>query len=111
LRSGALHFLRLNDLEGLITFPSFHTTGGLLFAWALLKTPYLRWPALAINGALIASTPVVGAHYFIDLVGGAAVAAISLFASQRLYHASAPRRPATSPELGALQQAEENVSP
>lgn len=111
LRSGALHFLRLNDLEGLITFPSFHTTGGLLFAWALLKTPYLRWPALAINGALIASTPVVGAHYFIDLVGGAAVAAISLFASQWLYHASAPRRPATSPELGALQQAEENVSP
>ncbi len=111
LRSGALHLLRLNDLEGLITFPSFHTTGGLLFAWALLKTPYLRWPALAVNGALIASTPVVGAHYFIDLVGGAAVAAISLFASQRLYHASAPRQPAINPEFAVLQQAKENASP
>ena len=84
--------------------------GGLLFAWALLKTPYLRWPALAINGALIAATPVVGAHYFIDLVGGGVVAAISLFASQWLYHTSARQQPAINPEFGVLHQAKENAS-
>jgi len=81
LRSGAGYAVKLNNLEGLISFPSFHTAAALLFAWALLKVPYLRWLALALNGALIAATPINGAHYVVDLIGGAAVAAASLATS------------------------------
>ena len=29
----------------------------------------MRWPAIALNSALIAATPINGAHYFIDLPG------------------------------------------
>jgi membrane-associated phospholipid phosphatase len=81
LRDGTLHVLRLDNLEGLVSFPSFHTAAALLFIWTLSTVPYLRWPALFLNLGLIAATPLVGGHYFIDLAGGAAVAAISLAVS------------------------------
>lgn len=84
LRSGALHSIRLDNLEGLITFPSFHTAAALMFIWALRTVPYVRLPAIALNVALIAATPIDGAHYFIDLVGGAAVAVAALGASHWL---------------------------
>ncbi len=78
LRAGTFHAVRLDSLEGLVSFPSFHTTAALIFIWTLRKTRYLAWGALALNGALIAATPIDGAHYVIDLAGGAAVAALAL---------------------------------
>jgi membrane-associated phospholipid phosphatase len=84
LRAGTLHSIRLDNLEGLITFPSFHTAGAIMFIWALRTVPFVRWPAIALNSALIAATPINGAHYFIDLVGGAAVAFAAIAASHWL---------------------------
>ena len=78
LRSGAMHAIPLNNLEGLITFPSFHTANGVLFAWAFWKIPYLRWAGIAVNTLLILSTPTTGAHYFVDVGAGAAVAVASI---------------------------------
>jgi membrane-associated phospholipid phosphatase len=74
ITTGTFRSIPLDNLEGLITFPSFHTAGAIMFIWALRKVPYVRWPAIALNAALIAATPIDGAHYFIDLVGGAVVA-------------------------------------
>lgn len=68
----------INELEGLISFPSFHTASGLLFIWALYPIRKLRWWIVALNAALIASAPVHGAHYFIDIAGGFAVALIAV---------------------------------
>jgi hypothetical protein len=84
LRSGTFRSIHLNNLEGLITFPSFHTTAGLMFAWALWTVPYVRWIGFIVNGALIAATPIDGAHYFVDLAGGVAVAIIAVCASRWL---------------------------
>jgi membrane-associated phospholipid phosphatase len=81
LRAGTLHSIKLDNLEGLVTFPSFHTAGALMFIWALRTVPFVRWPAVALNIALIAATPIDGAHYFIDLMGGAAVAFAAIAAS------------------------------
>ena len=81
LRAGTFRSIPLDNLEGLITFPSFHTAGALMFIWALRTVPYVRWPSITLNVALIVATPVDGAHYFIDLVGGAAVAFAAIAAS------------------------------
>ncbi len=78
LRSGAMHAIPLNNLEGLITFPSFHTANGILFAWAFWKVPYVRWAGIAVNALLILSTPTAGAHYFVDVAAGAVVALLSI---------------------------------
>jgi len=81
LRSGAMSVVRLDDLEGLITFPSFHTTNAILFAWALWPVRYLRVPILVLNGLMVSSTPTAGSHYFIDIVGGTAVAFLAVVAA------------------------------
>ena len=73
--------VRLDDLEGLITFPSFHTTNAILFAWTLWPVRYLRLPILVLNGLMVASTPTAGSHYFIDIVGGMAVAFLAIVAA------------------------------
>src|SRR5262249_46475848 len=47
LRAGTFRSVPLDNLEGLITFPSFHTAGAIMFVWALHKVPYVRWVAIA----------------------------------------------------------------
>jgi membrane-associated phospholipid phosphatase len=64
----------IRELEGLISFPSFHTASGVLFVWALYPIRKLRWWIVALNVAMIASAPLQGAHYFIDIVAGVGVA-------------------------------------
>lgn len=93
LRSGAPFWIDLSAAEGLISFPSFHTVGALLFIWALWPIHTFRWIALALNAALIAAAPFIGAHYFIDLAGGALVAVFAVAAARWLCHrtASSPR--------------------
>jgi membrane-associated phospholipid phosphatase len=84
LRSGALAFVPLNDLEGLVAFPSFHTAAGLLYAWALWPLRRLRWPAIILNCAMIATTPLGGAHYMTDLLGGAIISVAAVLVARRV---------------------------
>jgi len=84
LRAGTLRIIDFGGMEGLISFPSFHTANGILFVWALWPFRLLRLPMLVLNLLLIASTPLAGAHYVVDLIGGAAVAFAAIFATSRL---------------------------
>jgi membrane-associated phospholipid phosphatase len=97
LRSGAPFLMRLDTLEGLLTFPSFHTIGALLFIWATWRIAVVRWLSLALNSALIAATPIVGTHYFIDVAAGFAVAFLAVQAAIRL---SAPATALPHPASG-----------
>jgi membrane-associated phospholipid phosphatase len=101
LRSGAMKIIRLNDLEGLIAFPSFHTAAAILYAWALWPVKSIRWPMAALNVGIISTTPVGGAHYAIDVVAGSIVAFGSIAASglicrSKIDLARAPLSPAQS---------------
>ena len=78
----------LDDLEGLVAFPSFHTAAGLLYIWAFWPLRLLRWPAIVVNCAMIATTPLGGAHYVIDLLAGAVVAFAAIAATQYVCMAS-----------------------
>jgi membrane-associated phospholipid phosphatase len=78
LRDGGLRNLLNDPFEGIVAFPSFHTVGALLYAWALWEYAWLRWPAVSLNGLMILATPVIGAHYLIDTIAGAGVALAAL---------------------------------
>jgi membrane-associated phospholipid phosphatase len=110
LRSGALYSIQLNAIEGLVSFPSFHTIGALLFIWALFTVAYVRWIALAVNVALIVATPIVGAHYFIDLAGGAVVALCTIGAARWLSRRAQPATIATPQIDNILEAAGSRVS-
>jgi membrane-associated phospholipid phosphatase len=84
LRAGTMRSVALNQLEGLISFPSFHTAAALIFIWTLHTVRYVSWAGVPLNLALIVATPTVGAHYFIDVVGGVVVAFAAITASHLL---------------------------
>lgn len=73
LRSGASVELVLGSLPGLVTFPSFHTAAGVILVTATRRS-WLVVPAAPYAVVMIASTPVYGGHYFVDLFAGAVVA-------------------------------------
>jgi len=80
LHDGSLHELRLFFLSGIVSFPSFHAASAVLYMWALWPVRGIGIIAAALNLLMIASTPVIGAHYVIDVVGGIAVATASIWA-------------------------------
>jgi len=78
LRQGSFHLIRFDDLEGLISMPSFHTAGALMVTWAFRGYRRLFCTLLVVNVALILSTFMTGAHYFIDVVATIALFAVSV---------------------------------
>ncbi|GAA0585799.1 hypothetical protein GCM10009416_25140 [Craurococcus roseus] len=66
--------LALNQLAGIVSFPSFHTTLALLFTYAHHGIR-LTLPAFAaLSGVMLFSVPSKGGHHLADMPGGAAVA-------------------------------------
>lgn len=83
IREGTFNHIDLRFL-GIITFPSFHTTFGLLLIYAYWPFKWLRWPVTALNILLILSTPIDGGHYLSDILGGFLVAAVVLWLARKL---------------------------
>lgn len=96
LRSGAPFTVDLSKAEGIITFPSYHAAVALLMLLAGWAHPLLRWPFLVLNLLMIASTPIDGGHYFIDVFAGLAIAAGCYLAARRFLVVS-PAEPVMRP--------------
>lgn len=84
LRDGTLRTITLTGAEGIITFPSYHASLAAIFAWAFWQVRRLRWPGLVLNVLVVAATPIDGGHYFVDVIAGLAIAALSVAAASRL---------------------------
>ena len=70
LRDGVRTVVSWRGAEGLITFPSFHTTWAMLLAWAVRHHKWAFLPSLIVNFAVIAATLTTGWHYGVDVAGG-----------------------------------------
>jgi membrane-associated phospholipid phosphatase len=90
LRDGSLRHLEMFKLTGIVSFPSFHAASAVLYMWALWPVRFLGGLAAALNLLMIAATPVIGAHYMIDVFGGVALAAISIFLGKYFLDSVAP---------------------
>jgi hypothetical protein len=98
LRAGKLTLIRLSEMQGIVTFPSYHAGLATASCWASLNSKS-RW---GIFGAMLAiativSAPIRGGHYFIDIAFGVAIGAASIFAASRLV-----RLPGLRPSFTAL---------
>lgn len=89
-RAGTLSALTGDTLGGIVTFPSFHAAAAALLAWGFWGVPVLRWPALAVNLAMVAATPVIGGHYLVDVLAGLVIAGLALCVAARLVRAATP---------------------
>ncbi len=84
VRDGGMRTLDLLNLSGIVYFPSFHAGSAILYTWALWPVRWIRPFAVLANVAMIAATPVDGAHYFIDVIAGIALAILSIVVAKAL---------------------------
>jgi hypothetical protein len=68
--------LRLQVIDGVISFPSFHAIVGLLTATMWRKRTITFVPALIYLGFMLLSIFPGGGHYFVDMLGGVVVWAV-----------------------------------
>jgi hypothetical protein len=90
---GTTSVVRFDDLDGLVSFPSFHVAGALLVTWAFRRRRHILVPLSVLNTGLVISTVLTGEHYVIDVLAAVPLVAASLAAyrwgGQRLLTADA----------------------
>src|SRR5438128_1035177 len=69
---------------GVVCFPSFHVALAIFFVAGLWGFRWLRIPAVIVSAMVILSTMTTGWHYFVDVLGGIVLAAISIVFGNRL---------------------------
>lgn len=81
---GADAVLTLSAIDGVVSFPSFHTVMGLITVTLWRKSPVGFGLALAWFLQMMIGTIPLGGHYVADLIGGALIWAGWFAASQRV---------------------------
>lgn len=77
---GTMTVVRFDDLDGLVSFPSFHVAGALLVTWAFRGRRGMFIPLVVLNTGLIISTVITGEHYVIDVLAAVPLVAASIAA-------------------------------
>ncbi len=108
LRSGARTSFNLDDIPGLIAFPSYHAVLNTIVALSFRGIRRFFWPMVALNVAMLATAPVEGGHHFSDVGAGVVVAIVSVFLASRLQRrlvAGAVRSPSAESSQAAFTRA------
>jgi membrane-associated phospholipid phosphatase len=82
VRDGSLRILETSRLGGIITFPSFHAAAAVLALWGLWCVWWVRPLALMANVSMLLATPLVGGHYFVDVIAGVGLAVLAIAAAR-----------------------------
>jgi hypothetical protein len=79
LHAGRFHVVALQDMQGLISFPSFHAAAAVAVTWAVRRQRIWIWlPVALINVGLVSATVLLGIHYVTDLAGTVVLLGVSL---------------------------------
>jgi membrane-associated phospholipid phosphatase len=78
LRDGTTSAFSVNEFQGIITMPSYHTVLAILIIYIFRGCGRLFALALVLNGVMLLSLPSEGGHYLIDLIAGGAIAAVTI---------------------------------
>ncbi len=99
LRQGHMAVLRLDALDGLITFPSFHVVTAVVVSYAARGTPLaVLTIMLNLTMAVAALSEGLGGHYLMDAIGGVLVALAAIVVVRRTYRFATTPHPACSAE-------------
>ncbi|WP_187634054.1 MULTISPECIES: phosphatase PAP2 family protein [Paraburkholderia] len=79
LRNGKIVKFDLLRIQGLVSFPSFHTALAVFFAYSLRRTIFLFPFAVLLNATMVISTPTQGGHYLVDVFGGLTLALVTIY--------------------------------
>jgi membrane-associated phospholipid phosphatase len=74
LRNGSYRLIELGQMQGLVTFPSFHTCFAITLAWCFRDFRWLFPIAIVVCGAVLVSMLTEGGHYLVDVLAGIVIA-------------------------------------
>ena len=98
VRDGTLRILNISHLGGIITFPSFHAAAAVLALWGFWGVWWMRPLSLITNLGMLMATPLLGGHYFVDVLAGVGFAALAIVVAkligERFFAASGLMQPA-----------------
>lgn len=83
MRAGGAHTFAIDRMQGIITFPSFHTTVAIIFIYVHRPPSRSFVPVAILNGLMLLGIPSEGHHYLVDMISGAMVAAVCIAAVRR----------------------------
>lgn len=83
-RNSSVITLDMLRLQGVVTFPSFHTALAIMTAFAWRHCSWIFYPMVGWNVLVIVSTIPIGGHYGVDLIGGLLLWAALAWSSMRL---------------------------
>ena len=78
LREGTASAFSMNELQGIITMPSYHTVLAILIVYAFRGCGRLFTLVLVLNSVMLLTLPSEGGHYLIDLIAGGAIATVTI---------------------------------
>jgi hypothetical protein len=78
LRDGTLASVAVENMQGIITFPSYHTVLAILLVYVYRGHGRMLCAVAGINTLMLLSIPVYGSHYLSDMLVGAVVALLSI---------------------------------
>ena len=84
LREGSLRIVSSAG-KGIVTFPSFHATLGVIFTYLCSAMPWLFSVGIALNALMIVSAIGDGGHYLSDVIAGVIVGIGVIALVRRLY--------------------------
>ncbi len=90
LRDGSMKNIDLQQIQGVVQFPSFHLALAVILTYAARGMPVLFPFFFLLNTLVIAATPLVGGHHFADLWGGALLT-LGAIAVMRRFSGSLPQ--------------------
>jgi hypothetical protein len=88
LRNGSFRLIQLGQMQGLVTFPSFHTCFAMTLAWCFRDFRWLFPIAILVNGAVLVSTLSEGGHYLVDVLAGIVITIACIVLRQRVVSVS-----------------------
>ncbi|HUB98070.1 MAG TPA: phosphatase PAP2 family protein [Stellaceae bacterium] len=84
MRNHTLPAIPLDDIRGIVDFPSYHAACAVLLAYFLRGIPVITPIAIVFNLLMLLATPVIGGHYVIDVLAGLGVAAGTIWGVERI---------------------------
>lgn len=91
VRDGSLRTLELMKMTGIVSFPSFHAAGAVLLFWGFRQVRVIGPAFMALNVAMCLTAPLIGAHYFTDIIGGIGIALLAIAATRPATTATFPQ--------------------
>lgn len=79
LRESGAHEFSLSKVEGIVTFPSYHTAMAIYFTYIFRGHRILFWIFAVVNALILLSVFTHGGHYLVDVVSGALVTTLSIY--------------------------------